>query len=58
MTPIEQLEAEQQAARKKQSGDQKVGNWTHGGSDTRDGGRVPQGSDTKELYRQPYRQKE
>jgi hypothetical protein len=32
--------------------DDKVGNWTNGGSDTRDGGRVPQGSDTKELYEQ------
>lgn len=44
-------EADLQAARPKPRGDEKVGNFTHGGSDTRDGGRPPQGSDTKDIYR-------
>lgn len=30
--------------------EKKVGNFTNGGSDTRDGGHVPQGSDTKPFY--------
>jgi len=30
--------------------EEKIGNFTHGGSDTRDGDRPLQGSDTKEFY--------